>query len=149
MKFRFGLTALFLGGLGLASFGFGSGSLHATDAASPVKVTPDNFKAEVLRSKLPVMVDVGATWCGPCHLLAPTVEKMSEVYSGKLKVADMDADQNSDLVGKLGVQAFPTLLFFKNGKVVKTLIGLQTEKDLRLEIDHFLKSAQKEPVRPS
>ncbi len=140
------LTAVLL--LGLAWVYLGLGQLRAT-TVSPVQITPDNFKTEVLKSKLPVMVDVGATWCGPCHLLAPTVEKMSGVYAGKLKVADMDADQNSDLVGQLGVQAFPTLLFFKNGKVVKTLIGLQTEKDLRLEIDHFLKSAQKAPVQPS
>src|ERR1700690_2044839 len=88
MKLKLKLTAVFLLGMAGAYFALGLGPLHAT-AALTVQITPDNFKTEVLRSKLPVMVDVGATWCGPCHLLAPTVEKMSEVYSGKLKVADM------------------------------------------------------------
>ncbi len=148
MKLGLKLTAVFLLALAGVYLGLGGSLVQATTAA-PVQITPDNFKTEVLKSKLPVMVDVGATWCGPCHLLAPTVDKMSDAYSGKLKVATMDADQNSDWVGQLGVQAFPTLLFFKNGKVVKTLIGLQTEKDLRLEIDRFLKSAQKAPVKPS
>src|SRR5580698_3762041 len=108
MKFGLKLTAFFLLGMAGVFGGLGGSLVHAT-TASPVQITPDNFKTEVLKSKLPVMVDVGATWCGPCHLLAPTVEKMSGVYAGKLKVADMDADQNSDWVGKLGVQAFPTL----------------------------------------
>jgi thioredoxin 1 len=140
----FKLSAVFLFALAV-----GFPALALTPDAPTVKITPDNFKAEVLKSKMPVMVDVGATWCVPCHLLAPTVEKLSNVYAGKLKVAEMDADQNSDLVGQLGIQAFPTLLFYKNGKVVKTLIGTQSEKDLRLEIDHLLKSAQKVPLKPS
>ena len=142
LRFKLGLSFLSV----LAA---GFPALAAGMDTGTVKITPSNFKSEVLKSKTPVMVDIGATWCVPCHELAPTVEKMSSVYSGQLKVAEMDADQNSDLVGQLGVESFPTLLFFKNGKVVKTLIGSQTEKELRQEINHFLKSAQKAPLKPS
>lgn len=118
-------------------------AIGASSASGPVKITPANFKAKVLRSKLPVLMDVGATWCVPCHLLAPKIEKMASVYSGRLRVAEMDADVNSDRVEKLGIQAFPTLLFFENGKVAKAIVGNVPEKDLRRQIDSFLKSVEK------
>ncbi len=107
----------------------------------PVQITAANFKSEILKSKLPVLVDIGATWCVPCRELSPLVEKMTGVYSGKLKVAQMDADQDAALVEQLNIQAFPTLLFFQNGKISKTIVGSLSEKDLRSAIDHFLKSA--------
>lgn len=120
----------------LAAFWAGT----ACALAGPLQVTPDNFKAKLLKSKAPVLLDVGATWCVPCRQMAPIIEKMSGLYSGKLLVAEMDADKNPGAVEQLNVQAFPTLIFLRGGKVVKTLLGFQREKDLRREIDLFLKA---------
>jgi thioredoxin 1 len=126
------------------------GLSQAGAVEKPLQVTAADFKTEILKSKLPVLVDVGATWCVPCRELSPLVEKMTGVYSGKLKVAQMDADQNAALVEQLNIQAFPTLLFFKNGKISKTIVGSLSEKDLRSAIDHFLKSAGPQPtVKPA
>ncbi|HET9870661.1 MAG TPA: thioredoxin domain-containing protein [bacterium] len=122
---------------------------HPAQAPGVVTITPDNFKAEVLGSSLPVLVDVGATWCVPCRLLNPLVDKMAVEYAGRLKVVRVDADANGDLVDNLGIQAFPTLLFFKKGKVVKTAVGLETEKELRSQIDRVLGPASAAKKAPS
>jgi thioredoxin len=88
-----------------------------------VAVTSDNFDAEVLKSKEPVLVDFWAAWCGPCRIIAPTVEELATEYSGRLKVVKLDVDENSDVSMRYGVQSIPTLLVFKNGEVVEKLVG--------------------------
>ena len=86
-------------------------------------VTSANFEAEVLRSREPVLVDFWATWCPPCRMIAPAVEALAGEYEGKAKVAKLDVDENPDLAERYGVQSIPTLLVFKDGRVVEQRIG--------------------------
>lgn len=96
-------------------------ALEATDA---------NFETEVLKSDLPVLVDFWAVWCGPCKMIAPVVEEIAGEYAGKLKVAKVDVDENPMSGQKYGVRSIPTLLLFKQGKVVETIIGAMPKPKL-------------------
>ncbi len=87
------------------------------------KVTAGNFESEVLKSATPVLVDFWADWCGPCKMIAPVLEEVAEELAGKLKVLKVNVDESQDLAGQFGIMSIPTLLLFKNGKVVKQLVG--------------------------
>ncbi len=89
----------------------------------PITFTDDNFETEALKSDIPVVVDFWAEWCGPCRMIAPIIEELSEQYQGKIKVGKLDVDQNPQVAIKYGVRSIPTVLFFKNGEVVNTIIG--------------------------
>lgn len=97
--------------------------------------TDQNFQQEVLSSKEPVLVDFWATWCGPCKMVKPVVEKLAGQYDGKVKVVEVDVDQNPQISGQFGIMSIPTLMFFKNGQPVKTMIGAQGEEALKHEFD--------------
>jgi thioredoxin 1 len=101
----------------------------------------ENFATEVLSSKLPVMVDFYATWCGPCKALAPIVEKLAQEYDGRLKVGKLNIDEAPQAPSQFGVRAVPTLVFFKGGKAVDTVVGLKRENELRERIDRLVGSA--------
>lgn len=89
----------------------------------PIEITDQNFEIEVLKSDKPVLVDFWAVWCGPCKMIAPIVEQLAAEYEGKLKVGKLDVDNNQQSAIKYGVRSIPTLLIFKDGKVVDTIIG--------------------------
>ncbi len=89
----------------------------------PVTITDQNFTEEVTNSNLPVLIDFWAVWCGPCRAIAPIVEQLAGEYDGKLKVGKLDVDENPETAVKFGVRSIPTLLLFKNGQVVDTIIG--------------------------
>src|SRR3989338_3168665 len=96
-----------------------------------VQLTDQNFKTEVLDSKVPVLVDFWAEWCAPCRMVAPVVEKIANDYQGKLKVGKLNVDDNSNTPQQYGVQGIQTLILFKNGKVVEQLVGFQPEQKIK------------------
>lgn len=89
----------------------------------PINFTDENFENEVLKSDKPVLIDFWAVWCGPCRMIAPIVEELANEYDGKVKIGKLDVDANQESAIKYGVRSIPTLLIFKNGKVVDTIIG--------------------------
>jgi thioredoxin 1 len=82
-----------------------------------------NFAAEVLRSRVPVLVDFWATWCGPCREIAPTVDAVAAQYAGRAKVGRLDVDQSRAIAQRYGVHSYPTLIVFKDGAVVEKIVG--------------------------
>jgi thioredoxin 1 len=88
-----------------------------------VTVDMNNFQAEVLESAEPVVVDFWAEWCGPCKMIAPSLEEISEELSGKVKVAKVNIDENPDIAAQYGVRSIPTLAMFKGGEVADIKVG--------------------------
>lgn len=88
-----------------------------------VTLQDSTFDAEVLQSDLPVLVDFWAVWCGPCKAIAPAVDEIAREYKGKLKVAKLDIDTHQLVPQKYGIRSIPTLLVFKGGRVVDTILG--------------------------
>ncbi len=93
--------------------------------ASPDVVTLEDgtFDSEVLKSDVPVLVDFWAVWCGPCKAIAPAVEEIARDFRGKVKVAKLDVDHHQQVPQKYGIRSIPTLLVFKGGRVVDTIVG--------------------------
>lgn len=101
--------------------------------------TDQNFQTEVLDSKTPVLVDFWAEWCSPCRIVSPIVDELATEYGGeKLKVGKLDVDANGETAQKYGVMSIPSLIVFKNGEVVKTMVGAQSKDNFKKEIDSVL-----------
>ena len=92
-----------------------------------VTITKENF-AELKAGNLPLVVDFGATWCGPCRMVAPIIEELAAKYDGQIVVGKCDVEDNEDLAAEFGIRNIPTILFFKNGEVVDKLIGAQSKQ---------------------
>lgn len=90
---------------------------------STVKVDTSNFENDVLKSAEPVVVDFWAEWCGPCKMIAPSLEEIATELQGKVKVAKINIDENPELATQFGVRSIPTLLLFKNGEIVSNMVG--------------------------
>ena len=101
-------------------------------------LSDQEFDGEVLKSTLPVMVDLWAPWCGPCRMVAPVVEKLAEKYDQKVKFYRLNVDDNPQTASRYRVMSIPTLLFFNGGKVVDTVIGAVPERTLELKIEALL-----------
>ena len=89
-----------------------------------ISITDDNFEQEVLQSEIPVVVDLSASWCGPCMTLAPVIESLAEKYTGKAKVGKLDIDENPHTAKKLSIMGVPTTVLFNQGREENRIVGL-------------------------
>ncbi|ACV28002.1 thioredoxin [Kangiella koreensis DSM 16069] len=100
-----------------------------------VYLTDATFEAEVLNSDQPVLVDYWAEWCGPCKMIAPILNEVAEMYEGKVKVAKLNIDENSETPPKYGIRGIPTLMLFKGGNIEATKVGALSKSQLMAFID--------------
>jgi thioredoxin 1 len=100
--------------------------------------TDGNFDEVVLKSSAPVLVDFWAEWCGPCKRLGPTVDALAGEYAGKLTVGKLNVDENPNVAFKFQIRGIPTLLIFKSGTVVESIVGLASKDDLKKTIDKHI-----------
>jgi len=96
-----------------------------------INVTDDSFKADVLESSKPVLVDFWAEWCGPCKMIAPALEEISEELAGQVTIAKMDIMENTGVPGEIGVQSIPLMVLFKDGKAVAQKLGAAPKGQLK------------------
>jgi len=105
-------------------------------AGHPIIVTDKNFRKEVLKSKQPVLVDFWATWCGPCHQIAPHIEQIAKEYAGKIKVAKLDVDKNQVISGRYNIRSIPTMIVFEGGQPAARVVGADANT-LRRTVQKF------------
>lgn len=103
-----------------------------------VKISESTFQAEVKEATVPVLVDFYAEWCGPCKMLAPVLEELSQTYADKIKICKCDVDQNMNLAAQFGVSAVPTLVWFKNGEKTDVTVGALSKADLTKKMDGMM-----------
>jgi len=101
-------------------------------------ISDDTFEADVLKSGKPVLVDYWAEWCGPCRMIAPILDEVSETYKEKLQIAKMNVDENRDIPAKFGIRGIPTLMLFKDGQLAATKVGAMSKAQLTAFLDQQL-----------
>jgi thioredoxin 1 len=121
-------------------------AMKATSAVG--HVTTDTFDQEVLESDVPVVVDLYATWCGPCKMLGPVFEKMAAAYDGRLKFVKVDVEEEHDLATRFGVMGVPTILFFKDGALAEQVVGLPPLGSFQAKLDAFARPDEKSEAGP-
>ena len=109
--------------------------------AGPVALTDESFEDEVIRSSVPVLVDFWATWCGPCRMVAPIVEELSQEYAGRLKVGKVDVDSEQKVALEFGIRSIPTLMIFRDGKLADQITGAVPKKHLVEKVEAVLQSS--------
>ena len=102
------------------------------------QIKDNEFESEVINSKLPVIIDFWAEWCGPCRMLSPILDQLSEEMEGKVKIVKMNIDENPETPSKFGVRGIPTMLLFKEGKQIATKVGVQPKNALQEWINSSL-----------
>ncbi|MCC6179146.1 MAG: thioredoxin [Chloroflexi bacterium] len=106
--------------------------------AHPVAVTDSTFQNEVIESQTPVLVDFWAEWCQPCRMIAPHLEKIANDQDGKLKVVKLNVDENPKTMGEFRIRGIPTLILFKGGQPVDTIVGFSSEKAILERVEKHL-----------
>lgn len=91
--------------------------------AQPIHLSDSTFEQEVIKSELPVLIDFWAAWCGPCRMIAPVIDELALEYDGKAKICKLDVDSNQNTAMQFGIRSIPTILIFKGGEVVDTIVG--------------------------
>lgn len=100
--------------------------------------TDSNFQEEVLKSDKPVLVDFWANWCGPCHMLAPTIKELANDFDGEIKVGKLDVDENQYTASQFGIMSIPTVILFQGGRALTRLVGVQPKHQIAATITDFL-----------
>ena len=103
-----------------------------------VEITDSNFEETVLKSDKPVLVDFWAAWCGPCRMVGPIIDELSEEYEGKAVVGKVDIDSNQQYAAQFGVRNIPTVLVFKNGELVDRKVGVSSKNDYAQALDSLI-----------
>jgi len=106
--------------------------------AATKAVTDSTFESDVLKSTKPVLVDYWAEWCGPCRQVAPVLEEIATEYASKIEIVKLNVDQNPEVVRTYGIMNIPTLTVFKDGQVVKEIVGAKPKSALLRELEDFL-----------
>ena len=106
--------------------------------SKPITLTDDNFDTEVISSDLPVLVDFWAEWCGPCKMIAPSLEELAGEFEGRAKIGKLDVDSNQVTAGKYGIRSIPSLLIFKGGEVVDQIVGAVPKNQLQSNLEGAL-----------
>lgn len=106
--------------------------------AKVVQINDGDFDSEVLRSQLPVFVDFYADWCGPCKVIAPTIESLSKEYAGRVKFVKVNVDENQQVAVKYEIMSIPTAMLFQNGTVTDSVVGAFPAATYRQHIEHIL-----------
>ena len=140
--------AVLAGVFGVAT-GYGGNPAAMNQSTANVKaITDTNFDTEVTRAAGPVVVDCYATWCGPCRALAPIVDSLADQYAGKIKFCKVNVDQAPNVSQKYQIQAIPLLLFFKDGKLAGTSVGLLSKSGLNAKLEALLQTTDSKPAKP-
>lgn len=103
-----------------------------------LEITDSNFEETVLKSDKPVLVDFWAAWCGPCRMVGPIIDELSEEYEGKAIVGKVDIDSNQQYAAQFGVRNIPTVLVFKNGELVERKVGVSSKNDYAQALDSLI-----------
>ncbi len=111
-----------------------------TESGGPAEVTDTTFATEIEKSPTPVLLDLWADWCGPCHMLAPTIDQIASEMAGRVKVAKLNIDENPGTANRFGVRSIPTLLVLKGGKEVDRLVGVQPKQEILRRLENVLRS---------
>jgi len=104
------------------------------------EVNNTNFEEEVIKNKVPVVVEFGASWCGPCHIIAPMIEELAAEYNGIVKFCRLDTDESVKIKDKYGISLIPSILLLNSGKVADILVGTKPKSELKTKIDNLLNS---------
>ena len=106
--------------------------------SEPVKIEDSNFNEVVLQAKTPVLVDFWAPWCGPCRMVAPVVEELANEYEGRVSFGKLNVDESPKIASQYGIMSIPTLILFKDGQPVDTIIGFRPKDELKRNLDAAL-----------